>query len=249
MFWKILLGVALLLFLLFLTPVRLYVQLQGEGELSVRAHAWCFSLFRHPKKEKPFRPVDYSPRALAKKAKKQARLQAKQQKKKERHLKKSKKKSTSSPTATAAVQKKPSSLGEKIRLIGTLLREIPGPFFRYARIDLHALELRIATGDAATTAIAYGAACPAVAFLLDGLHQFSNLHLHHPDRILVVPDFEGQKTTAKLDLRLQLRLWQLLAVGLKALLRIGASRAAKTQPNISQKSPNPITPPASTGKR
>ena len=226
---KILLGFLLLIILLLLCPVRLRIALHGEGEISIRAQALCFALFRYPKKKKPFRQKDYSPRALARRQRKLERTQAKQQKKLQKKQSRAAAKKRK-PTATGSgASKKKSTLPEKLKLIGSLLREIPGPLFRYARIDLVALDVRIATGDAATTALAYGAACPAASYLLEGLHEFSNLHIHHPDRICVAPDFEAQKTSATLDLRLRLLLWQLLAVGLKTIVRLNAPTAGHTK--------------------
>ena len=41
MVWKILLGILLLLLLLLMCPVRLRIRLQNEGNISIRAHAFC----------------------------------------------------------------------------------------------------------------------------------------------------------------------------------------------------------------
>ena len=229
MVWKILLGILLLLLLLLMCPVRLRIRLQNEGNISIRAHAFCVPLFRHPKPKKIFREKDYSPRAVARRKRQgQKALLREQKKQAKKKAKAVAKRDATTSAAQGGTQKKKSSLTEKISMIGSLLREIPGPLFRYARVDLHALEVRVATGDAATTAIAYGAVCPAVAYLMEGLHTFSNLHVHHPERIRVFPDFEGQKTAAMLDLRLRLLVWQRLAVGLKALLRLTATRMEKS---------------------
>ena len=99
-------------------------------------------------------------------------------------------------------------------------------------MHLYALNLRIGTGDAAKTALLYGAVCPAVSALLQAIHECSNLHLHHPKRMSVQPDFVNDTIHVEVDIALQLRVHHLLSLGLSGLIHIirhKQSRATKVR--------------------
>ena len=73
------------------------------------------------------------------------------------------------------------------------------------QIDFHKLHLRIATGDAASTALLYGAATQSAAYLLQWPQDhFNTVHRNDGD-IAVEADFLSQKSSLEIDISLQVR--------------------------------------------
>ena len=214
-----------LLALLLLVPVRVRLKVDEGGALSVRVQAARISVYRHPSKKKTVDLRHYSPRAIAKRQKKQARKQAKLQKKK----------AAKKVAAAQATVKKKATLSQKVKkltdtlsLITSLIDALHEQAFHAAHVHLYALTVRIGTGDAAKTALLYGAVCPAASALLQTIHECSNLHLHHPKRMCVQPDFVHDAFHVEIDLALQLRVHHLLALGLRAISHISQHKQART---------------------
>ena len=216
-----LLALTALITLLLLVPVRVRLKVDENGALSVRVQAARISVYRHPSKSKEINLRRYSPRAIAKRQKKQAKLRKKKTAKK-----------AALPQATvkkkATLSQKVKKLTDTLSLITSLIDALHEKAFRAAHIHLYALTVRIGTSDAAKTALLYGAVCPAVSALLQTIHECSNLHLHHPKRMSVQPDFVHETFHVEIDLALQLRVHHLLALGLRAISHISQHKQART---------------------
>ena len=212
-----LLALAALIILLLLTPVRVRLRVDETGGLTVRVHTAHIPIFRHPAKQKAPKIKDYSPRAIKKRQKKQARKQARLQKKQ------TAKKAAFAHAASRGkrtLAQKVQKLTDTLSLITSLIDALHEKAFRAAHVHLYALQLRIGTGDAARTALLYGVICPAASALLQAIHQCSNLHVHHPKRMCVQPDFVNDTFHVEIDIALQLRVHHLLSLGLGALIHI-----------------------------
>ena len=73
------------------------------------------------------------------------------------------------------------------------------------------VNIRVATGDAATTAILYGAAAAALSYLLTALDGVTRLHAGE-EKISLTADYLSEKTTAEVKLIFKLRLVFALAL-------------------------------------
>ena len=224
-----LLALLALILLLLLTPVRVRLRVDETGGLTVRVHTAHIPIFRHPAKQKAPRIKNYSPRAIAKRQKKQQKKQARLQKKAAKRASYTR----TAPKAKQTLSQKIQKLTDTLTLITSLIDKLHEKAFRAAHVHLYALIDRIGTGDAAKTALLYGVVCPAASALLQTLHECSNLHLHHPKRMCVQPDFVNSTVHAEIDIALQIRVHHLLSLGISSLIHIikhKQSRASKSRP-------------------
>ncbi len=103
-----------------------------------------------------------------------------------------------------------------IKKLTRVLKVFIARFGKHLRIELRELVLIIATGDAAQTAILYGAAIGAVQDLLVLLDATGTLKMRRDSRILVDTDFTSEKPTIRVDLTVSFRVWQIFDMGLRA---------------------------------
>ncbi len=89
-----------------------------------------------------------------------------------------------------------------------------GQFRRVLRVDRFLLDCAIATGDAAKTAMAYGAAAAGAGMFLPLLEE--NLWVRKKD-IQVICDFEGTESQIFLEVQVSALVFQLLIIGIKVL--------------------------------
>ena len=89
-----------------------------------------------------------------------------------------------------------------------------GQFRRALRVDRFLLDCAIATGDAAKTAMAYGAAAAGVGMFLPLLEE--SLRVREKD-IQITCDFEGTESQIFLEVQVSALVFQLLIIGIKVL--------------------------------
>ena len=173
-----------LAFLLLLFRVRLVFTCREE----VRVTAWvlCFPIVLYPRRKKPKPPKE-------------------KEEKKEKKRRKSKKKRKEDS------RKPKKSLPEKIRLVRALLAALLRRTRRYLHLRAVRAHISVATGDAASTAVLYGAVSAALSGLLALLDRAFNLKAP-PGDVAVFPDFTGEKTKADLKIVLSLRVFGALAI-------------------------------------
>ena len=149
MLWYILIGIVALVWLLLLIPLSLTVVVDEDGNRRTYGRVMGIIVYRSPKKERPVRLSDYSPRALKRKQKKEQRARIKE-------MRKQRKKSVAPKKTTS--DEKP-SLIEQISLIGKLAQTVLRRSLYHARVDVERLAITVASSDAAKTALLYGATC------------------------------------------------------------------------------------------
>ena len=94
-----------------------------------------------------------------------------------------------------------------------------GSFFSHLRVDVAKLKIKIATGDAASTAVAYGAVTGALSCLFALLENNKNVRFTRKAEMDVVCDFLGESPSAEIKISFSLRVWHLLHVAFSALKR------------------------------
>ena len=95
-----------------------------------------------------------------------------------------------------------------------------GKFFKYLRVDLARFHINVATGDAATTALAYGAVCDALTHLFVILEPLRGFDLPDNRDISVEADYLSEKTTADIKLSFSLRVWHILIIALVTFIKV-----------------------------
>ena len=120
-------------------------------------------------------------------------------------------------------------------MILEILKMFFSRFSKHLRIKVARLNLVIATGDAANTAILYGAVCQAVNPIVLLLEKHLNINKLEKADIDVRPDFVGESIHADVKISFSISVWQLADIGLRALKSFiktklnAAKRAARAE--------------------
>lgn len=173
-----------------------------------KVRVWRYSLRRMRKKDAKHR------QALAKKAKTN-REKAAQKRQRKAEQKEAKKGQPKAP------------LSDTVHMVLELVKIVFSRFGRHLHIDVTRLRLVVATGDAAQTAILWGAICPAVGALLEILDRITNLRTVKNCDIDVVPDFAADTFKADICIAFSLRVWHLFDIAFRALFSF-----IKNKPNV-----------------
>ena len=179
----------ILLLLLLLLALRVRVIILYEDEVVLRLKLLCFGLTLYPRKPK-----------LKKRAKKKTKKQKKKPDKGHRYG-----------------EKKKRSLGDKLRLVRALTAVLIKKTHKHLRLHAAKLHIRVATGDAAKTAILYGAVSGTLSYILALLDKVTKLKASVPD-VDVFPDFLGERPSAEVKIVFSLRVWGAFAILFGAVL-------------------------------
>lgn len=206
-------AVLLFLILILLLRVQLIIRAKDSVVLELKILFLRFRLF--PRKKK-INPKDYDPRRIERAKRKAAKKAAKQLKKKQKR---------EAQHEASPPEKMP--LADKVRLV----RALAGALIRRTRkhLKLHAarLHIRVATGDAATTAITYGAVSQGLSYLLTALDQVTKLKATPPD-VAVEADFIGERSEIDAKIIFSIRIFGALATAIPLLFTfLNTKRALK----------------------
>lgn len=108
---------------------------------------------------------------------------------------------------------------ESVKLITDILSAFLKAFAKHLHIDLAKVHIKIATSDAAKTAILYGAVSGALACLLDILDSITNLDKIKNSSVNVYTDYLSEKCTADINISLGISVFGALATLFKTLLQ------------------------------
>ena len=207
---------AVLLFIAFLLCLRIRLTVRATDTVVLELKI-LFLRFRLYPKKKRIDPRDYAPRKLARAKKRMAKKAAKQTKKTSKQPKK-------------LTQQQPDVkliLRDKIALVRALCAVLIRRTHKHLRLHAAKLHVHVATGDAASTAIAYGAVSQSVAYLLAGLDQVTRLTATEPD-VSVSADFLAEKPRIEANITFSIRVWGVIATALPALIAyLNKKRALK----------------------
>ena len=214
-------GIIVLLFVGLLS-LKATVTVAYSDEVRLSVKVLCFRIGILPKKEKkgPHSMSAAKAERIRKKARKKAekkRLAAQEKAKKKAEHKLQKKKP----------KKSVSEILDMLTMIRSIAAEVIRRFVKHLRIDVARLKLKIATGDAATTAIAYGAVTQSVNLLLPVLEQVKNFRLPDVTDLDIQADFTAEESEADVELSFSLRVWHVFHVAFGALGRFLKHRFGK----------------------
>lgn len=190
---------ALILLILFLS-VSICVVYEGDVSVFVKVLFLQFKVF--PRNSK-INLKDFSAKGINKKLRKDKQVLAK-------HATKEEKKKTKSS------KKRKTNIIDTLKLVADILSAIKVKFFKYLRVKLAKLGLVLATDDAAKTAIEYGIAVQGVQYIVSILEGITNFSVEKSGYIHVDCDFTSEKTSLDLDITLSLRVWQMIAILIRA---------------------------------
>lgn len=210
-------GIAvLLLLLLFFGSVRIKTTINGEVMILGSILGIRRRLYPHPEPKEDLIDVSrcrHPERVLRKEEKRRRKALEKAERKR---LKKKEEK----PSAPAPAP----NLKENLDMILALLKRAYKLTRGKLAIEFREMHLRVAAGDAAQTAILYGVVLQTSAYLL----QWTEDHFNHVRRrdgaMTVEPDYLAAKPTAKLDLRISVRLFRAIGIGFQMLRAYSAER-------------------------
>lgn len=211
--------IALLIAGIMLIRATVYIEYRDEVKLTVAVAGIKIKIL--PKKEpKAVNINDYSPKKfkkLLKKKEKQERKKLLRQKKKDekkkaKKLAKKQAKEQKKKGLAEAHEKPKASLLENIALIKDIVAVFFSRFGKRFRIKVVRLNLTVASEDAATTAIMYGAALMGVRGILEILDRVTNLDYAKSSEVNVYVDYLSDKPTADVSLSFGLRVWHLFDI-------------------------------------
>lgn len=209
----IVVGAVLLAFLLLmLLRIKLFITYREDVALTAGALGLRIRLFPRPKKVKWRR---YSPKKAKKLQDKQEKKQAAKAAKKAK--KKAEKKARKEAEKTSPSKKRKKTLTDKIRFVRALLAAVTRKTHRHLRLQTARLHIRVASDDAAKTAILYGVVCQSVAYLLAALDNVTKLK-STTTQVSVEPDFLAEKSSADVRIVLSVRVFGALMILLGAAL-------------------------------
>ena len=211
MWWLLLLIPLVLIALVLFVRFRLCLVYEDELIIKIKVMFLKFSLY--PKKQKKLNPRDYSLKSLQKK-------QDKLTKKKP----KTKKQTDPSPKKDKATQIK-----DILDIIKIVLENVMSPFGRYLKVEIVRIYVKIATNDAAKTAVIYGLASQSVAYIIELLSNLTNVDVKRKNSIIVTSDFLSEKSEAKINITLGLKGWHAIALAVKFFMAYLKSKNKQSQ--------------------
>ena len=205
-----------LLFFIFILSLRAKISVIYDGEVRLSVRVLCFNIKILPKKPRKKGPFSMSRKKAMKiredirKKQQKKRLKA-EQKKKQKEQKKQQKE-----LQKKQEQKKKkltvSEILDLISMVKDIVATLFKKFFEHLRIDLARVHVNVATGDAATTAIAYGAISEAVFYLFEVLKKVKGFDLPDIEDASITADYLSDATTVDLKISFSLRVWHLFHV-------------------------------------
>ena len=115
----------------------------------------------------------------------------------------------------------------------SLLSAIFAKFPRYLRTEVARLVVRVATEDAAKTAVTYGVTVQSVQYLITLVQAHTDFRPRRDAVISVYPDFLSDSFLFELDFTFRIRLWQVLSLGVSVLMAYLRRDGAKNKPQNS----------------
>ena len=202
----------ILLFFLFLLSLKATITIAYHDQVTLSVRVLFVKIGILPKKEKK------GARSMS--AAKAARIRKKMAKKaaKKRDAAKEKQEKKDAKRAESSQKKKKSiaDILDIISLVSKLAKEVIRRFFKHLRISVARLKVKVATPDAASTAIAYGAITQSVNLLIPILEEVKNFRLPDATELSVEADFLSDSPDIDVQLSFSIRVWHVLDIAIGA---------------------------------
>lgn len=200
---------AIILLILIVLVLKISIRVTSADNYTLKLGVGIFRITLYPRKEKEIRLSDYEIKKYRKRLKKKEEQERKKLLKKRRSAKGKNVKTTEAGATAAPKKRDVMGMIDKIREVTI---EFLTRFGRHLNIKIKRLHITVATDNAASTAVLYGAVCGGVTALLDIMGGSLNLNYAKDAIVSVEPDFTKTKTKALVDITFSFRTWQLLDI-------------------------------------
>ncbi len=112
-----------------------------------------------------------------------------------------------------------SNIVDNIKTIYEILKVIFKSFSQYLHVTLAKIYIKIATPDAAQTAILYGAASASLACIVELLDSYTKLHKIKERSVYIEPDFLSEKSDIRINISLSLSVYGAIAMIIKSVIK------------------------------
>lgn len=204
----IILAILSLIAVFLLLRVTLTVKYDGEAALVLRVLFVKKRLY--PKKKKRYK------KSMS--AKKAQKIKEKLRKKKEKKLEKKRQKAESKKQDGKKAS--PTDILNTIQTVCIIVSQLIEKFSKYLKIKIAKIHITVATGDAAQTAIAYGAITQGINVLFPLLEDVKNFSMPKNQDIKISHDFLSEDSEMDLCLVFSLRVWQILLTAISVLYKL-----------------------------
>ena len=203
----------IILFFAFIASLRAEVLIAYSDDLALTVRVLGIPIKILPKKKKKVKLSAYSRKNRAKyEAAEKEKATKKAKKKIEKKKKKEEAKAKKKADKAAGKEKPKKPIGDIIEMIKDLVAVAVGRFAKHLRIRIARLHIGVATGDAASTAILYGAIAPTVACIAALLDSTSTRR--HPARadVDIHADYLSEKMQIDVEIGFSICVWQVFDI-------------------------------------
>ncbi len=209
--------IGIVIFFALVLSLKANVIIDYEEELRVTLRILWFNIQIAPSKgKKPIKIKDYTFKSHQKRLRKNySSYLKKQQKKEEKRKKKSEAKAAKKEKKKAEKghPKKPSrTVLDWVNIAGAVIGALFSRFAKRLHVKIARLNIKVATGDAASTAILYGAVIQSVAYIIEILQRITNVDGLGKAEISVEPDYLSESTSLDLCFVFSLRVWHVFNI-------------------------------------
>ena len=199
---KVILSLLAFIWLILMIPASVIIKYDTDFSLKIKVLFITKTLI--PKKRKLTGKNGYSARKYRKKLK---------------ALEKERQKAADKTASASGKKKKKKAEGEKherdvqqtVELIAELVRAMLASFGKHLRIKAERLHIVVASPDAATTAVMYGAVSQSLSYLMELLNRVTNFR-YRKEEFSLSADFLSDKPTVDVYFEFRLRGWHVLAM-------------------------------------
>ncbi len=198
---------ALLILVLILTSRASLTLKFVAGEIVLYARLLFFKIQIYPEKDY------WYPKSMSKKKAERIKKKLadeedrKREKREEKEKEKEKKRAINKKIGRV---KKPEQLLDILDLIADIVKQLRKRFLHHLHIKLARIKIKIGTGDAAVTALTYGAVTQSVNVLLPLLDDLKNVKLPKNKNIEVTPDFTAEESELDIHLKFSVNIVRLV---------------------------------------
>ncbi len=212
--------------------LRIKITVTYKDEVALYVSTLFFRIKLYPRKKKQKGPHSMS-------RKRAARIRERLQEKEERKRLRKEQKKQEKSEANKAKKDKPnfSDVLDTVDTVRDIALAVVRTSLGHLRVDLARFHITVATGDAATTAVIYGAVCEALEILFAVLEDVKGFRSPKTKDLSVNYDFLEEQTKIDIKLSFSMRVWHGIHIALSGLIKYIA-RLVKKQANA----PMPLQP-------
>lgn len=209
--------IGIILFFAFLLSLKANIRLGFNEELTLSVSVLFINIQISPSKIKPVNYKEYTYKKHQKRLRKKYQAYLKKQEKKKLKAEKKDKKKAERKSETREQKKARKSIPKRsisdwVSIAVGVLAIFFERFAKRLHIKIARLKVNVATGDAASTAIMYGAVIQSVAYLIELMDRITNVDGLKKAEIDVTPDYLSEKSSLDLCFVFSLRVWHLFDI-------------------------------------